>query len=458
MHITVMHITIFFCIFAEKITSMFKFYNREKETALLEKIEQQSLETAQMTFVVGRRRIGKTSLLTNVFAKKKAVYFFIERKNEALLCEEFTEEIENKLGVTVYGEMRNFKDIFGYLMDLSKTQHFTLIIDEFQEFRNVNPSVYSEMQNVWDKHKNESKINLILCGSVYSLMKKIFENSKEPLFGRATARLHLKEFDIPTIKEILADNYPNYTNEDLLAFYLFTGGVAKYVELLADAKAFTKERILDEIFSENSLFLNEGRNVLIDEFGKDYGNYFSILMLIATSKTARTEMESIMNMNLGGFLDRLENEFGLITKIRPILSKPSGRNVKYRIEDNFLNFWFRFVFKYRGAIEMGNFEYVKNIIKRDYQTYSGLILERYFRQKIAATENLSAIGTYWESGNQNEIDIVALNEYEKTAIIAEVKRNAEKINLNILKNKSAKLVKQLPNYKIEYKSLSMNEL
>ena len=107
---------------------------------------------------------------------------------------------------------------------------------------------------------------------------------------------------------------------------------------------------------------------------------------------------------------------------------------------------------------MGNFDYVKNIIERDYQTYSGMILERYFRQKIAATENLSAIGSYWESGNLNEIDIVALNEYEKTAIIAEVKRNAEKINLNVLKNKSVNLVRQLPNYKIEYRSLSMSEL
>ena len=123
-----------------------------------------------------------------------------------------------------------------------------------------------------------------------------------------------------------------------------------------------------------------------------------------------------------------------------------------------MNFWFRFIFKYRGAIEIGNFEYVKTIIERDYLTYSGMILERYFRQKISTTENLSQIGSYWESGNQNEIDIVALNEYEKTAIIAEVKRNADKINLNILKNKSTNLVKQLPNYKIEYRALSINDL
>ena len=437
---------------------MQKFYNREKEIALLETLPKKSLKTAQMTFVVGRRRIGKTALLTSVFSGKDYLYFFVEKKNEALLCEEFIEEIQDKLGITIHGVLRNFKDVFGLLIDLSKNRSFTLIIDEFQEFNNLNSAIYSEMQNIWDKHKNSSKINLILCGSVYSLMHKNFENSKEPLFGRATARLHVKQFDIQTMKEILNDYYPGFSKEDLLAFYLFSGGVAKYVELLANAEAFTLKKILNEILSANSLFLEEGRNVLIDEFGKDYGNYFSILSLIASSKTSRSEMESIMNISLGGFLDKLENEFGLITKVRPILSKPAGKNVKYRINDNFLNFWFRFIFKYRGAIEMGNFDYVKTIINRDYQTYSGHILERYFREKIIAEMNLSVIGSYWESGNQNEIDIVALNEYEKTALIAEVKRNSKNINLNTLQNKAAGLVKQLSGYTIEYRGFSMDDM
>jgi AAA+ ATPase superfamily predicted ATPase len=437
---------------------MLKFYNREKETALLEKIEQKSTETAQMTFVVGRRRIGKTSLLVNCFTDKKVVYFFVEKKNEALLCEEFTEEIQSKLDVTVYGTMRTFKEVFGYLMNLSENMHFTLIIDEFQEFRKINEAIYSEMQNLWDKHKNNSKLNLVLCGSVYSLMKQIFENSKEPLFGRATARINLKAFDIHTIKEILSEHYPTYTNEDLLAFYLFTGGVAKYVELLVDAKTFTLQDITNEILSENSLFLDEGKNVLIDEFGKDYGNYFSILMLIASSKTSRSEMESLMGTTLGGYLDKLENEYGLITKIRPVLAKPAGKTVKYRINDNFLNFWFRFIFKYRGAVEMGNFEYVKEIIARDYTTYSGPILERYFRTKLSTEENLSQIGSYWESANQNEIDIVALNEYEKTAIIAEVKLQAKNINLEVLKKKAENLAANLKGYKIEYRGLSMKDM
>lgn len=435
-----------------------KFYDRKQEIELLSKIEKKSYQNAQMTFVVGRRRIGKTSLLIKANEDNNTLYFFVVKKNEAFLCQDFAEEIELKLGVKIYGNVKTFKDIFSYLMDISKTRQFTLIIDEFQDFTSVNFSIYAEMQNIWDKNKNESKINLILCGSVYSLMKKIFENSKEPLFGRATSRIYLKSFDLNTIKEILGDYNKNYTSEDLLAFYLVSGGVAKYIELLIDAGAFTFEKIIDEFFSNNSLFLDEGKIMLIDEFGKDYSNYFSILSLISSSKTSRTEMESIMEMQIGGYLDRLENDFGLITKVRPMFSKPGGRNVKYMISDNFLNFWFRFVYKYRGAIETGKIDKLKEIVRRDYSTYSGKILERYFVEKLIMENDITSIGSYWEKGNQNEIDIIAVNEFDKEVIIAEVKRNKEKINLFELKNKSQNLTQNLSTYKIQYLALSMEDM
>jgi len=435
-----------------------KFYNREKELELLQKIENRSQKSAQMTFVVGRRRIGKTSLLIKATEQETCVYMFVSKKNEALLVSELIDEIQLKLGVELFGTFKTFKEIFGYLMELSRTRHFTLIIDEFQEFLYTNPSIYSDMQNIWDSKKGESKINLILCGSIYSLMKKIFENSKEPLFGRATQRIHLKTFNVSTLKKILSDHYPEYTPEDLLAFYMITGGVAKYVELLVEAEAYTLDAILNEIFSENSIFLDEGKNVLIDEFGKDYGNYFSILSLIAYSKTSRVEMESILEMQIGGFLERLENDFGIISKVRPILSKPNSRSVKYKINDNFLNFWFRFIYKYRGAIETGKLSYVKNIVERDYTMYSGTILEKYFSEKMIAGENFSAIGTYWEKSNQNEIDIVAVNDYEKRLILVEVKRQADKINTKELEQKATRLVDELKNYQVEYRGVSMEDM
>lgn len=435
-----------------------KFYNREKELARLAKIEKQAEKSAQMTFMVGRRRIGKTRLLINAYKDSICLYFFVAKKSESLLCEEFLEEVKNKLNIPIFGSITTFKDLFSLLMSLSKERHFTLIIDEFQEFDSVNSSIYSDMQNIWDSNKQDSKINLIMCGSVYSMMKRIFEGSKEPLFGRATNRIHLKAFDIDTIKEILSDYSPNYLNDDLLAFYMITGGVAKYIELLVQAEAFTLDDILDTIFDENSLFLSEGKNVLIEEFGKDYGNYFSILSLIASGKTSRVEIESIMEIQTGGFLTRLEDEYGLISKVRPILSKPGSRIVKYNIDDNFLNFWFRFIFKYRSSVEAGNLKYIRDIVERDYTVYSGRILEKYFTEKVMLEMKYNIIGNYWERNNVNEIDIVAINEVEKVALIAEVKRNAQKISLPELEVKASKIKSMLKNYKFVFKGYSLEDM
>jgi len=435
-----------------------KFYNREKELAILEKTAQLAQHNAQMTFIVGRRRIGKTSLLLQSTRNTRSLYFFVAKKNELLLCADFVEQVKQEFDVPIFGEIKNFKELFGFLLELSKSQHFTLIIDEFQEFYSVNPAVFSDMQDLWDRNKNESKLNLILCGSVYSLMSKIFENAKEPLFGRATKRIHLKAFDLATLKEILRDYNPEFTNEDLLAFYTFTGGVAKYVELLIQGQAFTLEAMIEEILAENSLFLNEGKNLLIEEFGKDYGNYFSILSLIASGKTSRVEMESIMEIQTGGFLDRLEKEYGIIKKVRPVLAKPGSRNLKYEIEDNFLKFWFRFIYKYNNAVEIGNLAYVVSIVQRDYATFSGKLLEKYFIEQLASQKKYNTIGTYWERGNKNEIDLVAINDINKTLLFAEVKRNPSKIDLNLLKTKSTQLKKQFHGYQIKYMGLSLENM
>ena len=435
-----------------------RFYNRDSEMRIFNQIWENAENSAQFTVVVGRRRIGKTALLKKVIENIPSVYLFVSRKSEALLCEEFVREIETSLQVRILGEIKTFKILFDYLMELSKSRRFTLVLDEFQEFSNINPSIYSDMQNVWDNSKNNSRINLIICGSIYSMMKKIFEHSKEPLFARQTEKIMVRAFDIPTLKEILNDYYPQYSSEDLLAFYLFTGGIAKYVELFVNKKCFTPKKMLNEIFREESFFLSEGKHVLIEEFGKDYGTYFSILSLIASSKNTRNEMETILTTSIGGHLERLEQDFNLIKKIRPLFSKPATKQVRYAIEDNFLNFWFRFIYKYASAIEIGNYDYVREIVERDYKTYSGLILEKYFTQQLIENKQFSAIGNYWESGNTNEIDIVAVNDLRMKISFFEIKRQKSKINLNSLKEKSQNILSKFNTYEFNYVGLSMEEM
>jgi AAA+ ATPase superfamily predicted ATPase len=203
------------------------------------------------------------------------------------------------LGLHIFGAITQFGDLFEQLLLFATKEHYTLIIDEFQEFDNVNSSIFSDIQNLWDNYKDKARIHFIVCGSIYSMMMKIFENRKEPLFGRLTSKMMIQPFTVSTIKEILGDYNPAYTPEDLLCLYLITGGVPKYISLLMDADATTIDKILNTITLPDSPFLDEGKDLLISEFGKDYGIYFSILQLIASGKNTQSEIDSIINKNTG---------------------------------------------------------------------------------------------------------------------------------------------------------------
>ena len=435
-----------------------KFYNREKEIGLLSDIQQAAGTNAQMVTLMGRRRIGKTKLLFRATQEVPTLYFFAARKAEPLLCRDFTDEITSVLHLPVYGEIQDFKTIFRMLMEHSKTAKFNLIIDEFQEFYNINPSVYSDMQHLWDRNKDESHICLFLCGSIYSLMHRIFEGSHEPLFGRATQQIVLKPFSTGTLKQILAENHPPFTSEDLLALYTFTGGVAKYVELFVDNNALTREKMIKLMCSKNSPFLTEGKNILIEEFGKEYTVYFSILSCIANGFTARTAIESYLQREIGGYLTRMENDFNIIKKHIPLFSKAESRNIRYEIEDNFLHFWFRFFYKYVRYIEAGAPEKLQEIILRDYPTFSGRALEEYFKCKFRESGEYTALGSYWNRKGENEIDLIALDEIEKKAVVAEIKRNRQNIKMDVLMQKGIALQKELKGYAVEYRGLDMEDM
>lgn len=438
-----------------------KFYNREKEISQLKGIQKQSLRNAQLTVVTGRRRIGKTHLLLRASSGQPTLYFFVARKAESFLCQDFQEEIRNKLDIPILGEIYSFGKLFEYLMVQSKDRSFNLIIDEFQEFYHIAPSVYSEIQHHWDIHKNESKINLIVSGSVFSMMHKIFENSKEPLFGRATQLMKIRPFETSVLKEILTDHYPSWTPEDLLALFCFTGGVAKYVQMLIDGGAYTKQAMIELMIKEDSLFLTEGKNMLIEEFGKEYAIYFTILSAIGRGENTRRKIEAIVKREVGGYLTKMERDYSLISKTTPIFSKVETKNVRYTIEDNFLTFWFRFIYKYSHIIEIGAYRELKEIISRDYSTYSGKILERYFRKKLIEEKNITRIGGYWDRKGETEIDLISVNEIQKWAEIIEVKRNCDNIDLEKLKDKGYNFKRstgQLKDYQITFRGLSMSDM
>lgn len=437
------------------------FFDRTEEIASLHEIREIAKNNAQFTVVTGRRRIGKTSLVWKAYEDEPILYFFVARKAESDLCEDYQLEIENKLGIPTMGRAEHFTDIFEFLMKLSIDRPITLFIDEFQEFFRVNKSVYSDMQRIWDIYSNKAHINLIVCGSIYSMMTKIFKDKKEPLYNRQTRFMTVRPFTPTVLKEILTKYNPDYTAEDLLALYSFTGGVAKYVQLLIDSRATTKGKMLNQIVKADSIFLGEGKAILIEEFGKDYGVYFSILSAIARGKTSRSEIESVVGREIGGYLTKLENEYEVIAKKQPLFEKSSTKNVRYAIEDNFFTFWFRFIYKYSYMLEIENYESLKAIINRDYETFSGLMLERYFRRVLIERQAYTRIGGWWDRKGENEIDIVTENELNNEATFFEVKRKAANIDIEVLKQKAAAFLRatgEFKGYDISCKALSMDDM
>lgn len=438
-----------------------RFFDRVEEIASLKEIRELSKDNAQFTVVTGRRRIGKTHLVWKAYEDRPILYFFVARKAETDLCSDYLLEIENKLGIPSLGKVEHFPEIFEYVMKLSMERPVTLFIDEFQEFFKVNKSVYSDMQRIWDKYHAQAHINLIVCGSIYSMMTKIFRDKKEPLYNRQTRFMSVKPFTPAVLKEIMAEYNPDYTPEDLLALYSFTGGVAKYVQLLIDAGATTKTRMLNQIIKSDSVFLGEGKAILIEEFGKDYGIYFSILSAIARGKTSRSEIENTVGREIGGYLTKLENEYEVISKRQPIFEKSTTKNVRYTIVDNFFTFWFRFIYKYNYMLEIENYDALKTIINRDYETFSGLMLERYFKRVLIESKKYTRIGSWWDRKGENEIDIVAENELEGQAIFIEVKRKIENYNPDELSRKVAVFTRatgEFNNYTLTQQGLSMDDM
>ncbi|GHT39467.1 ATPase [Bacteroidia bacterium] len=439
-----------------------KFYNRTQELAEMQRIRDLSFtDHSRMVVVTGRRRIGKTSLIMKSVEDTPTVYLFVGRKKEATLCSEFIPLISQSLQAFVPEEIQTFRSLFQYLMELATTRAFNLVIDEFQEFFNINESVYSDMQNIWDQYRNKSHINLILSGSVYSLMQKIFQNAKEPLFGRADNIIKLSAFDLSTLKEIMQDYCREYSNDDLLAFYTYTGGVPKYVELFCDNNALDIDKMINFMVRENSPFTDEGKNLLIEEFGKNYATYFSILSAVSGGINTQPEIEATLgDKSIGGQIKRLIEDYNILVRQRPLLAKEGTQTVRYDIVDNFIRFWFNYFDRYRSMIEIKNFAGLQSLIKADYPTYSGILLERYFKQQWAESCLYRDIGSWWEAkGNQNEIDIVALKLEKKQAIVAEVKRQKKNFKPLLLASKVEHLRhKILTDYTIETCCLSLDDM
>ncbi|SFX09264.1 DUF234 domain-containing protein [Marinospirillum alkaliphilum] len=165
-------------------------------------------------------------------------------------------------------------------------------------------------------------------------------------------------------------------------------------------------------------------------------------------------------MGVGPALDKLENEFDIIARQRPIHAKENSRNLRYSLVDPFLLFWFHFIHANRSAVEMENFSYLHQLIARDFDTFSGKQLEGLFVAQLKHSGQFNRIGSYWDNKGEHEIDIVAINDLEKRLLVAEVKRQSKRFKPEQLAAKTEQLLQKLncQGYSLEQRCFSLDNL
>jgi len=446
-----------------------KFYNRERELQKLAEIAELAADSAHMLVVTGRRRIGKTELVRQFLNNREdALYLFVSKKKPQVLLDEFRDLVAVKIPLAANVTFRNFDDFFSFIFQYLKEHSLIIILDEFQNFRDVDASVFTVLQRLWDTNKNESKGMFIFIGSVLTLMKNIFEGSQEPLFGRATARMVLDPLPPDAVAAILNDHRLQ-APASLLFFHTLFGGVPKYYFLLDRYKLFKQppEEIIRRLFVEADAPLqNEGRELLIEEFGKNYHLYFSILQVVASGETqmARIADRTGINVNsISKYLDELTNFYQILERRLPVTDYREGKKRgRYYLRDQTLRFWFRYIFRNRTLIEIGDEDSLIRKILEGLPTLMGRAFEELVRSLLLRKNDtpflpfrFNRIGAFWSRRGDVEMDIVALDDGGGKVLFGECKLAGHKVtraDIQRLREK-ARHVKWLAGSRQEYYAL-----
>ncbi len=438
-----------------------KFHNRKTELAELERVWALSKKSAHLTLISGRRRVGKTELVKKFSSDKPHLYFFVGRKNLSLLLEEFSSVAKEHL--VKFPTIQKFDEWLDFLLN-SVEEGTVICFDEFQNFKYVDESIFSDFQKIFDAQKTKLKLHIIVTGSHISLINKIFSDEKESLFGRATEKYTVKPLSFQAVSGMLSElSIKDYKQR--LEWYSVFGGIPKFY-VTAEEQGLNGKDILSAL---NVLLLrdfaplkDEARAVLIEEFGSENSMYFSILEAVALGNS---EMSTIANKtginikSISKYLSLLVKDFNYLHYEVPVTEdKPwKSKKGRYFMNDNFFRFWFKYIYRNRSEYEIGNYNLINYKIKQDFNSFVGCGFEQIVKEALITMNNkkklpfeLLKVGRWW--ARDQEIDIIGLNGNTNEILFVECKWqhdvNAREI-LTELKEK-AQVVDWSKNKRTEY--------
>lgn len=439
-----------------------KFIGRKRE---MEKLESEYSRDSSFVVIYGRRRVGKTTLIKEFLKDKTAFYFLateeIESQSMKRLAGVVARTTKNRL--LQNATFTDWLDLFQVIADYEPEKKKVFVIDEFPYLVKTNSAFPSILQNAWDEVLKDNNVMLILSGSLIGMMQKHALSYDSPLYGRRTSQMRLAPLLFTDIYAVQSLSFTESVEQ-----YAVTGGVPKYLEFFEDGRELT-EQIKDAVLSKNG-FLYEEPFFLLKSESMTAVNYFSIIKAIADGNHKIGKIAGVLGIEsskLTPYLSTL-SDLGFVEKRTPVTEKNPEKSRKglYFIADNFIRFWFKYVYPYKGELELDNMQIVLEEMKKDFETKFVAFAYEDICKDIFA--NLckrgvidfvpSRIGAYWlnDYTGDTEIDVMAVDNQNKRIFAGECKYHRNPVDASVyyaLKEKvldAGEIRKSYPVYDVIY--------
>ena len=418
------------------------FVDREQEMETLQ--SEYEKDGSALVVLYGRRRVGKTTLISEFIKDKNALFFLSseesEAQNRSLLKEKVAEFINSDLLRSA--EVKSWDVLFQSIMDTPFESKPVIVLDEFQYLGKANPAFPSIFQRIWEEILKDKSVMVILCGSLISMMESQTLAYGSPLYGRRTAQIRLKQIPFAYYHEF----FPGKSHRELIEMYAVTGGVPKYIELFSESGDIYSA--IRKCVLNRSGYLYDEPHFLLQQEVTEVGSYFSIMRAIAAGNSKLSAISAVLEIKATSLTKYLKTliDLDILEREVPITEENPERSKKglYKIKDNYLRFWFAFVYPNMSFIESGHSEIVMNKIKKSLvRNHIAFVYEDVCKERMWELNaedrwpfNFTKLGRYWDA--RTEIDIAALDPEGKNLILGECKYWQETVDVDVLRNLEAK--------------------
>ena len=418
------------------------FVDREQELQTLQ--NEYERNGSALVVLYGRRRVGKTTLISEFIKDKNALFFLATEESEAQNRNAFKERVAEfiKSDLLREADIKTWDPLFKSIVDAPSQSKPVIVLDEFQYLGKANAAFPSIFQRIWEETLKDKPVMVVLCGSLISMMKSQTLAYNSPLYGRRTAQIQLKQIPFGYYHEF----HPKKSYRGLIEMYAATGGVPKYIELFRENDDIYQA--IDACVLNRSGYLYDEPYFLLQQEVTEIGSYFSVIRAIAAGNSKLSAISTALEIKATSLTKYLKTliDLDILEREVPVTENNPERSKKglYKIKDNYLRFWFAFVYPNRSFIESGHSEIVMSKIKKSLVknhiafVYEDVCKERMWQLNAegAWPFNFSKLGRYWDA--QTEIDIAALDPEGKNLILGECKYWQEPVGVDVLRSLEAK--------------------